>query len=218
MIEQILPDDVATAWAFGQPRPPEKIYPEERALVACAVEKRRREFAAGRACAHRAMAQLGVEPTPVLVGPNREPLWPDSLVGSITHCEGYVAAAVAPRSSLFTIGIDAEPNEPLADEVLALVASGPEARMIAEQLDRRPDLRWDRLLFSAKEAVYKAWFPVMKQWLDFDQAEIEFGDGSFVAHLVGPELVEGERRHHSLTGRWALGKGILTTSVWVGSG
>src|SRR6185369_16867773 len=123
---RILPPEVAAAEAY-EDRLDDVLFPEEEAVVSQAVERRRREFVTGRACARRALAALGVPPAPLLPGPRREPLWPAGVVGSITHCEGYRACAVARDTAIASIGIDAEPNAPLPDGVLRLV-SLPEER------------------------------------------------------------------------------------------
>ena len=88
-------------------------------------------------------------------------MWPAGIRGSMTHCAGYAAAAVGPISRISAIGIDAEPDAPLPDGVLDLVATAAERDRLAVT-PRKPDIpHWDRLLFSAKEAVYKAWFPLV---------------------------------------------------------
>ena len=86
----------------------------------------------------------------------REPQWPSSLVGSITHTRGFRAAAVAPRSVLSSVGIDTELNCPLPDGVEESVTVTGEPQMLAALARAVPLTHWGRLLFSAKEAVYKA--------------------------------------------------------------
>ena len=122
MIEAILPAAVAVAEARDDEAPVE-LFPAEEAIVARAVAKRRRrEFATGRGCAHRALAALGASAGPIAAGERGEPLWPGGVVGTITHCDGYRGCAVARAAELATIGIDAEPHEPLPDGLLADLA------------------------------------------------------------------------------------------------
>ena len=86
----------------------------------------------------------------------------------MTHCAGYRAAARRPRPATWPrVGIDAEPHGPLPDGVLDAIALARGAAALA-RLAARPDVRWDRLLFSAKESVYKAWFPLTRRWLGFE--------------------------------------------------
>lgn len=100
-------------------------FEEEARLVASAAPSRCAELLSGRACAHRAMRVLGAPEVPI-GRDDRRPVWPDGFVGSITHCAGYRAAAVARDEDVFTIGIDAEPDEALPADVLGLIASSTE--------------------------------------------------------------------------------------------
>ena len=84
------------------------LWPEEAAAVQHAVEKRRREFAVGRMLARAALAAIGDPPSAIPTGNHREPVWPAGIVGSITHCAGYCAAAVARDAMVVALGIDAE--------------------------------------------------------------------------------------------------------------
>jgi 4'-phosphopantetheinyl transferase EntD len=121
----------------------------EAAAVERAVPARRREFTTGRACARAALVHLGLLPTPVPPGPAGEPRWPAGVVGSITHCEGYRAAAVARATDLGALAIDAEPNRPLPAGVLDAVAASTERRGLRCCAEAAPVVCWDRLLFSA---------------------------------------------------------------------
>src|SRR5688572_25742384 len=112
MIEELLPPGVVAVEAF-QDVPGEPSFPGEELFVVNAVEARRREFITTRRCAREALAKLGHAPVVIRSGPKREPLWPAGLVGSITHTTGFRAAAIAPRSVIGSVGIDAERNEQL---------------------------------------------------------------------------------------------------------
>lgn len=217
MIEAILPAVVAVAEARDDEAPVE-LFPAEAALVARAVEKRRREFASGRGCAHRALAALGVAPGPVVAGEKGEPLWPDGVVGSITHCKGYRGCAVATSDAVATIGIDAEAHAPLPDGLLADLARPEELQALAALARSHPAVHWDRLLFSAKESVYKAWFPLARRWLGFEDAVLSLDPeaGRFSARLLvpGPQLAGAELRGFS--GRWLVADGLVLTAIAVG--
>lgn len=229
MIDELLPDTVVAVEAYGHdgtgdaaPYPEEQLYPEEQAVVARAVDKRRREFAAVRACARRAMEKLGVPPQPVLPGERGAPRWPEGLIGSMTHCDGYCAAALVRAGDLASLGIDAEPHAPLPGDVLAAVALPAEQQRLGELAERHPGVHWDRLLFSAKESVYKAWFPLTGRWLDFTEADIEVlpdpdapHTGRFRAELLVPGPVLGARRLHHFDGRWTTGPDLVATAVTV---
>ncbi|GHH58270.1 4'-phosphopantetheinyl transferase [Lentzea cavernae] len=213
MLEQLLPPPIAAVERYDDAEPVE-LFPEEEAQIGNAVAKRRFEFGTVRACAREAMRRLDVAPAAILPGPKREPLWPEGVVGSLTHCQGYRAAALARASDFATIGIDAEPHQPAPDGVLGAIA-------IPAELDRMPGLRaadpkicWDRLLFSAKESTYKAWFPVTRRWLGFEDADITLGaDGTFHSRILLPDSpITG------FDGRWLVQGDVLVTSIAVPAG
>ncbi len=213
MIEKILPAGVACAEALGD-LAGVTLFPEEEALLARAAEKRRREFTTSRGCARRALAALGIPPGPVLPGEQGAPRWPPGIVGSMTHCPGYRAAAVAHAGDVRTIGIDAEPDEVLPEGVLYRVSGPGERARLGDLAATVPGRCWDRLLFSAKESVYKAWFPLTRRWLGFRDADIVFDaeGGTFEARL----LTRGSGTAPAgFGGRWLACDGLLLTTVVV---
>jgi 4'-phosphopantetheinyl transferase EntD len=216
MLDLILPAGVESQERFGEPTD-DQLFPEEEKIIAQAVRARRREYAAVRSCARVCLGRLGYPPVPILPGVGGAPIWPAGIRGSMTHCAGYAAAAVGVHPPICGIGIDAEPDAPLPDGVLDLVATAAEQDHLA---GTQPDgLNWDRLLFSAKEAVYKAWFPLVGEWLDHQQAEIIFHphDGTFAAQLTRDGLIVNGRHLRRLHGRWIRERGILLTAVVLSS-
>ena len=216
MIAALVPAGVVVADATG-PLPGEALLPEEEALVANAVGKRVAEFTTVRTCARIALGRLGVPPGPLLSGPKGEPLWPAGVVGSITHCDGYRAVAVARADQLAAIGIDAEPHDALPAGILDRVTLPAER---VHLLSLPPGLQWDRLLFSAKESVYKAWFPLARRWLGFEDAALLFSPGpdpargAFTADLLVDDLpVVAGRSVRTLRGRYLVAGGLLATAV-----
>jgi 4'-phosphopantetheinyl transferase EntD len=212
VIELLLPPGVEAVEAFGDA--PERLFPEEEAAIARAVDKRRREFTTARACARAGLTRLGLPPSPIVPGERGAPSWPHGVVGSLTHCAGYRAAAVALSRDAAAIGIDAEPHEPLPDGVLT-VCSLPGERERLDGLAAAVDVCWDRLLFSAKEAVYKAWYPLTGRSLDFTQADLEFdaAAGTFTARLLVNRPIVGGRRLDGFAGRWLVRNGLIVTAV-----
>ena len=210
LISDILPAGVATAELIDDDHAG-RLFPEEEEAVRAAVAGRRNEFISGRICARAAMGKLGYAAVALPRGPQREPIWPDGLVGSITHCRGYRAAAVA-RSDLYQgIGIDAEPHAALPDGILNSVALPEEHRWLSVHADT--GVHWDRVLFSAKESVYKAWFPVAQRWLGFEDAllQIDPQAGSFSALLLVPGPVLNGRALSQLAGRFRVTNGLVMT-------
>jgi 4'-phosphopantetheinyl transferase EntD len=220
VLDLLVPAAAAAAEVFADD-PDATLFPEEEAVVARAVDKRRREFTMARVCARRALAAIGVAPGPILPGAKGAPAWPAGVIGSMTHTAGYRAAVVARRSELISLGIDAEPNEPLPGQVLGAVSLPDERRWLAELPAGTGGVHWDRLLFCAKEATYKAWFPLAGRWLGFEDALItvtrdgEGGTGTFTSRLLvsGP-TVDGTEIT-AFTGRWLAGNGLVIAAIAV---
>ncbi|NTY58573.1 4'-phosphopantetheinyl transferase PptT [Mycolicibacterium sphagni] len=217
LMAAVLPDitDLVYAEAFDDP-PGLTPLPEEEPLIAKSVDKRRNEFVTVRHCARLALQQLGLPPVPILKGDKGEPCWPDGVVGSLTHTQGYRGAVVGRSASVRSVGIDAEPHGVLPDGVLNAISLPVERYEIS---GLPGGLHWDRVLFCAKEATYKAWFPLTQRWLGFEDAHITFGvdpsgvAGTFVSKILidpaarfGPPLNE-------LTGRWSVGGGLALTAI-----
>ncbi|MGW6917807.1 4'-phosphopantetheinyl transferase family protein [Kitasatospora sp. NPDC054939] len=217
MISELLPDTVVTEVAHQDlPWEQARLEPAEAAAVARAVDSRRREFATVRRCARAALGRLGVPYRPLVPGVLGAPSWPDGVVGSMTHCAGYRAAAVARTGDLRSLGIDAEEDAPLPDDVLGTIALPEEQKQVLELLATRSEVAWDRLLFSAKESVYKAWFPLTGRFLDFSEAELRLGpDGTFEARLLVPGPVVDGRTVEGFEGRWVNRDGLLATAIAV---
>ena len=212
MIEEILPAAVASAETCSDP-PDATLFPQEAAVVERVSDKRRREFTAGRECARIALGKLGVVPVPILIGERGAPQWPPGIVGSITHCDGYRAAAAAHVSDVAAIGMDAEPDDPLPRGVLDVISLPAERARLAALAGEWPAVCWDRLLFSAKESVYKAWFPLTGRWLGFEDADVTIApDGTFTARVLAEPQPPCTA---SFAGRWLASGGLILTAIAV---
>ena len=198
---------------------------EEAAFVARAVLKRRREFAAGRQCARAALVELG-SPTPTLLRDrDRVPAWPAGVVGSISHCDDLCAVVVAAESTTAAVGLDVERDGPLPEEVANTVLSETERSRAEVETHALGGLAWSKLVWSAKEAFYKSYFPAVRRSLEFGDAEVELVNaGRFRVSLTnadapalfGRRQVDGRFLHsgqHVFTAlaveaaedRWAVG-------------
>jgi 4'-phosphopantetheinyl transferase EntD len=186
------------------------LMPEELAVQAgFASEKRRREFGVGRRCARVALGPLGIREFALLPGKDRAPVWPADVVGSITHTEshqaGYCGVAVARRDTVRALGVDAEPRHDLPRDLWAHVL---------DEIEQRATLRapepgiFARLVFSAKEAVYKAIYPVCRQFLDFTDVHIEcdLEASTFRADVRGPCPGPG-------LGMWIMGRFVIDAEL-----
>jgi 4'-phosphopantetheinyl transferase EntD len=184
----------------------------ERRAVAGAVLQRRREFATARHCARQALAALGAPAVPLPPDPDRLPKWPAGVVGSLTHCAGYRGAAVAWRHEVHAVGIDAEPHAPLPAGVAGLVLTEDERSALTGP--KAGDLHLDRLAFCAKEAVYKAWFPLTRRWLEFTDVALTVRlDGTFLARVLVPDARAGDVDLGMVAGRWTVARGLVLAAV-----
>jgi 4'-phosphopantetheinyl transferase EntD len=215
LLSDVLPDTVAAAEMYDDP-PDLAPMPEEEPLIARSVAKRRNEFITVRYCARQALGEIGVPPVPILKGEKGEPCWPDGVVGSLTHCEGYRGAAVGRGESVRSVGIDAEPHGVLPNGVLDAISLPVER---AEISALPGGLHWDRILFCAKEATYKAWYPVTRRWLGFEDAHIVFdvdeggAAGGFESRiLIDPDALSGPPLT-TLWGRWSVRDGLALTAI-----
>jgi 4'-phosphopantetheinyl transferase EntD len=245
LIADLLPPAVAAVESAGRlPEPGPVLFPVEEAVMHTAGPRRRAEFAAGRLCARAALARLGVPAAPILPGPAGQPRWPAGVTGSITHCAGYRACAVARTTNVAAIGIDAEPDAALPAGLIDMVATGPERAWIRRHAAARPGadmvgaglpdagvpgagprnagvpgvgppaVCWDRLLFSAKEAACKLWYPLTGQWPGLRAAVIGLATtGTFTVCLTGPGPGAGDRPATQLTGRWLASGGLIVTAI-----
>ncbi|MFE4453029.1 4'-phosphopantetheinyl transferase [Streptomyces sp. NPDC056796] len=192
------------------------LLPGEESAASAMSPARRLEFTAVRGCAREGLRRLGVRPAPILRGPAGEPLWPAGVVGSMTHCSGYHAAAVAPADEVAAVGIDAEVHAPLRyAEMLGLIATPEERARISGLTRDHPQVHWDRLAFVTKESVFKAWFALTGRPL---------GPGEIVVHLdpsgghfrARPRTAGGDAAPDvELSGRWAVRDGVLLAAVTV---
>lgn len=201
---RLLPTDVAWVETTVD-RAYVDLFPAEQHVASRSSPQRSAEFATGRACARDALATLGLPAAAIPTGPAGDPVWPDGVLGSITHCVGYWAAAVALASSYDAIGIDAEPHLAVPQEVLHAVADPGE--LVALKAMPPDGTAWDRVLFSAKESAYKAWFPLVRGEVLATEIVVRLHpDGGFDAVIAG----------YVMRGRWAVAASLVQTAVWVG--
>jgi 4'-phosphopantetheinyl transferase EntD len=229
LLAGLLPPAVAAAESTGRSGAGPRLFPAEEAVVRTAGPRRRADFAAGRSCARAALATLGVPAGPILPGPAGQPLWPAGVTGSITHCADYQACAVARTTDVAAIGIDAELDAPLPAGLIERIATASERAWISRQEAAAAPATppsaappppaphavcWDRLLFSAKEAACKLWYPLTGQWPGFRDVAIGLAvTGSFTARLPGPGPAGGDRRVTRMAGRWRARDGLIITAI-----
>lgn len=197
MIEDLLPGNIIVE-ECSRAEFLELLLKAETGGVISASTERRLEYIAGRKCARRALSRLGICDASIPVGRHGEPVWPPAIVGSITHCNHYCAAAVARAEHLAAIGIDAEIEGRVGAQVFNRITSTAERLLLPSSPGD-----WKTLVFSAKEAIYKAWFPLTRTWLGHLDVQIRPDSaGRFSAVGTGTRLGPHQWVVDSMQGMW----------------
>jgi 4'-phosphopantetheinyl transferase EntD len=192
------------------------LFPEELQAISRAAPARRHEFALGRRCAREALARLGGPRVAIPVGRFRDPVWPSGYVGSITHCQGFCAAAVArtqPKNGSYAIrglGLDSEPSASLPAELAGVICTANECAWLATR--QGDGMRWDRLFFCAKESAYKCLFPTTHRFLEFRDLGVRFNPEHGAFDVTLPNLF-GSPSH--LLGRYTVRDDVLLAGTWM---
>lgn len=191
------------------------LMPEENQAMSRATPKRYREFTAGRVASRHAMLALGLPKLPVPISENRAPLWPDGVTGSITHCDTCCIAATAPANQIAALGIDVEICLPLPADLIETVCTASEMAWLSQQSTDLQGLL-ARLIFSAKESVYKCQYPFTARLIGFDAIEIglDFDRQTFTAEFI--KSVRPFNAGDRLLGRFAMAEDLILTSVTLG--
>lgn len=166
------------------------LVPEEAAALARSTLVQRRHSGAARDLARTLLLRLEASPAAIPRGPSGAPIWPEGVVGSLAHDEDVALAALARRADIAALGVDVEPAEPLAADLAAIVGT------VAERAGAPDDPLYFRKLFVAKEAVYKALFPLDGRFREHRDVEIDLAAGVGAAEGAPPlDLAVGVARH-----------------------
>ena len=182
-----------------------------------AVEKRQREFSAGRAAAATALSRLDVLNAVIAIGENRNPLWPLGVVGSITHTAGLAVAVVARQKEISSLGLDLELTEAVKEELWASLFNQTEIAWLSA-IPRGQQARWATVIFCAKESFYKLQYPLSGQWVDFHEADVAVSSetGEFLLTCLHPIVIKklGCTR---FAGRFASDLRFTLTAMYLGA-
>ncbi len=184
-IEYLVNGDVAVV--FGLVRDyTDAFAPAMMARVAKAVQKRRNEFSTGRFFALAAQRQLGQEPVHIESSQRRRPLWPDGLVGSISHTDRLGLVVLTSSQRYAGLGVDMELRERVTDSIAETVLTTAELQALSQLSDLPSPAA---VIFSGKEAIYKAVNPLVGRMIGFEEVELDFDrnrPGRFTARYIGP--------------------------------
>lgn len=188
----------------------QELFPQEQAQIARAVESRRREFSSGRRYAREALSKLLYQPQAIPMLPSRAPSWPIGAVGSISHCGDNCVAVAASRDKYLGIGVDIEEGGPLPEGTANIICGGAEmAQTASSSISHLP-----KVIFAIKEAVYKLYFPLTCQYLDFHDltVTVDVRGMTFSAQLRGAlPTINGSS---VFAGRFGFCRGIVFALAW----
>jgi 4'-phosphopantetheinyl transferase EntD len=206
----------AVAAQLRRPGEPAMLLPAEAAHLGRAVPKRAQEYAAGRLCARRALAELGIVDFPIKVADDRQPIWPDGMVGSITHTAGFCAAVVAERTRVGALGLDSEVVGSVNPEIWSTICVPGETAWL-ESLPPLQQAAAVTLIFSAKEAFYKCQYPLVREPLNFHDARVEAvawgaSDGAFQIHATRSIRI-AKYGALPMQGRYLFHEGFVTAGM-----
>jgi 4'-phosphopantetheinyl transferase EntD len=187
---------------------------EEAQLVSSSAAVRQADFAAGRLCARAALEALGERSGPLLSDAARAPRWPEGIVGSITHTDGFRGAVVARRAHFAGIGIDAESRRRVGEELWPQLLTAAEIDRLRQQpVERQRELA--TIIFSAKEAFYKCQYQLTATWLGFEGADVSLDEDGFSLRLLID--VGGLHANHTYRGRFAVLADVVVTGIAIAS-
>ncbi|MDW6023717.1 4'-phosphopantetheinyl transferase superfamily protein [Mesorhizobium sp. BAC0120] len=169
-IEELAFSGVLVGQRLILPGDEDALLPEEAPAFDRSIVAVRRASGAARLVARNLLRCLGYPEWPIKRTSAGAPIWPEGIRGSLAHDSDYAVAAICREQHFRALGIDVEPAELLPRELAELVAT-PRER---EHLDA--DGFRGRMLFVAKEAVYKAVYPLDRIFLDHHDIEIDFAN------------------------------------------
>lgn len=193
----------------------------EQQLVSRAVDSRKSDFGDARWCAHELLRSAGKD-APILRADKGMPLFPAGIVGTLSHTKGLRCAMVGDVNDWQSVGLDVEKAEPLSGGVFHSVTSTTERWALSRLAgSARCENLLGTVLFSAKESVYKSWFPLTGRFLDFDEAELslDIDSGELGGLAVGgrwrARLLASESPVSEITGSWVMKDGFVATACGV---
>lgn len=213
LLASMLPKDVAFAGGELQ-HPAPGLFEIEARVIASARGPRRQEFIAGRSYARDALAALGCDACAIPASRDRRPLWPHGYVGSISHSRSLCVAIVARDINYCGLGIDIETDAGLGRDLQRIICR-PEERARLGALGSFEE-EAAKLVFVAKEAMFKAYYPATNVFLEFSDVLIEFDAPyeTFRAKLI-PEHAGSLAGLRCFGGRWGRIKSHAVASVTI---
>jgi len=191
----------------------EYLTPAEFNFVANASDKRKKEFSTGRMCAKKALYDLNTSNTEILVGADREPIWPTGILGSISHSKHLTGAIVAKSTDFFAMGLDIEKMGAIQPDMWDLIYTQVEQSFLRKIPSAKLEL-FLTLLFSFKESFYKFQFPVTRQFIDFKDVEFHFLNYQVHVNIINASGIVKDIPWHLVKFCWkSLDNYVITSCV-----
>ena len=207
----LFPDTVVVA-TEDPAKPATGLFPIEESAVARAIDKRQREFAAGRRAARRAFAEFGLTDPEIAQGSDRAPIWPPGFTGSLSHCDGACIAAVARQAEIRSLGVDIEPHLPIEEPLWRSILVSREQDWIRAQPPDRQGILV-KLIFSAKEAAYKCQFPASQTVFGFSGFCVDLDLDAQAYNATFRDAVEPFAKGDQVSGRFAITDDFILTGA-----
>lgn len=187
----------------------DRLFESEREQIARAGAIRRWEFSTGRRLGRAALAQIGYPPVALPGDSKRRPRWPEGAVGSISHTNSLCAVMVAPAQQVAALGLDIERVSDVSETLLPHISREDELDALSLQV---PGTILPALIFSAREAVFKAYNPVTDKFLDFQDVRLSVDGDRFTAQILPPDLPRlfGQDR---ISGRFIVAGDLIISVV-----
>ncbi|MFI5157214.1 MAG: 4'-phosphopantetheinyl transferase [Sphingobacteriales bacterium] len=182
----------------------------EYKYIESAIEKRKTEFSTGRFCAKKALENIGLFEKEILVGTNREPLWPEGILGSISHCDNFTGAVVGCTDKIVSIGIDIENIGGIKSNVWDVIYTTSEQQFLTNTPTNKVDL-FSTLIFSFKESLYKFQYPITGIYLDFKDVEITFERSEFSFNIINKSVDVKSLPFNDINTNWTILNGKVFT-------
>jgi 4'-phosphopantetheinyl transferase EntD len=168
----------------------EELYPAEMALVEGSANKRKTDFSTGRYCARKALEQIGIDYAEILRDSGKQPLWPEGIVGSISHSSLLTGAIVGKSKNIVSVGLDIETIGGVESNMWHLLFLESEQQFL-NSLNEEDRNMYPTLLFSLKESFYKFQYPLTRQFLEFNEVEFIMKDEHIHVKVIKEEYEMG---------------------------
>lgn len=153
---------------------PKSLFSEEKAICEDYEPRRLEEFSKGRYCAHQCLEVLNKQQA-VGKRPDGSPIWPEGIIGSISHSQNLAGAMLSNKRTHASLGMDIEQIGRITPDLWPVLFGTYELKLIGDQPLELQN-RFSTILYSLKEAFYKMQYPITKEGMESKDLQIHFGE------------------------------------------